>query len=602
MTHVFKQLARESIDVLRDYGVYEFIKRTGKYLKKQVITGLSNHYFYFKYKYKKLNKIIFNKNIVNEFNENCPEFFLIIDTRTFALRFVPEFIAHLNTQYYSRWKLLLIDRNDEYKQDLSRLADAGCKNYIFINNDFDITRLEPGTDGDRYFIFINSPGLFSNESLAVIALSIKNIPESDFLYSDYDHIGRLGRTNSPVFLPDYSPTLFLNIYNQPGYFVCKESVLRRIKTGKYMPEYYFSYFFKSADMSKTIVHIPAIIFHKYEKNITMKDTQQDLSTLKVVKDEINNSFLSKNENAEARLNDANIVINRLLPENPEVTIIIPIRDKIILLQNLMDTFYKYLSYDNYRILIINNNSVEESTHTYLKQLKDANNKIDIIDHPFDFNYAEMMNEGVKFAKSELILFLNNDVEIMHKYWLEPMISYVLQKDVGAVGALLMYPDDTIQHIGVGIGINAGAHHILINNRLTDLKDENKKIYLYDREVSAVTGACMMIRKSLYEEIGGMDNVNFKVAFNDIDLCLKIRKSNYRIILTTSSKLIHHESKSRGRKENPMEMEHLKSKWSTREYYDPYLNINYSRKSKGLKLGDPWSISKDMPVPFVKDQE
>lgn len=268
------------------------------------------------------------------------------------------------------------------------------------------------------------------------------------------------------------------------------------------------------------------------------------------------------------------------------------------------------TYKNYEIVVIENNSDEKETFDYYKELV-KNEKIKILnfnkktildfvgenklknsvketaeinkESNKEFNYSELINFGVKNVNGDFILQLNNDTKLLTPDWLELMIGYAQNKEIGVVGARLYYEDKTIQHAGIIVGLSGIAGNMLVN------LPYGKHAYFgreaATRNVAAVTGACLLCRKELYEEVGFMDEDKFKVAFNDVDFCLKILEKGYRNVYNPYSELIHYESKSRGyeyTKEQEerfnKESENFKLKWKKYIDYDPYYNINFSRKT------------------------
>lgn len=268
------------------------------------------------------------------------------------------------------------------------------------------------------------------------------------------------------------------------------------------------------------------------------------------------------------------------------------------------------TYKNYEIVVIENNSDEKETFDYYKELV-KNEKIKILnfnkktildfvgenklknsvketaeinkESNKEFNYSELINFGVKNVNGDFILQLNNDTKLLTPDWLELMIGYAQNKEIGVVGARLYYEDKTIQHAGIIVGLSGIAGNMLVN------LPYGKHAYFgreaATRNVVAVTGACLLCRKELYEEVGFMDEDKFKVAFNDVDFCLKILEKGYRNVYNPYSELIHYESKSRGyeyTKEQEerfnKESENFKLKWKKYIDYDPYYNINFSRKT------------------------
>lgn len=273
--------------------------------------------------------------------------------------------------------------------------------------------------------------------------------------------------------------------------------------------------------------------------------------------------------------------------NPKVSILIPNKDNIDLLKNCIDSILKLTTYKNYEIVIIENNSEKKETFDYYNELeKNENIKILNFNKNNDikeFNYSKLINFGVKNVDGEFILQLNNDTKVLTSDWLELMVGYAQNKEIGVVGARLYYEDKTIQHAGIIVGLSGIAGNSLVN------LPYGKHAYFgreaATRNVAAVTGACLLCRKELYEEVGFMDEEKFKVAFNDVDFCLKLLDKGYRNIYNPYVELIHYESKTRGyeyseEKEERFnkEAENFKSKWKKYIDKDPYYNINFTRNT------------------------
>ena len=235
-------------------------------------------------------------------------------------------------------------------------------------------------------------------------------------------------------------------------------------------------------------------------------------------------------------------VKREILGNPLVSIIIPFKDKPNILEQCLNSILSKTEYKNYEIILVNNQSKAKKTVKYLQSLK-KEKKIRILDYDKPFNFSAINNFAVEKSKGEYILFLNNDTEVINGNWLSNMLRHAQRKEVGVVGSLLLYPNNTIQHAGVVIGMGGTAGHVFhgvsINN------DSYVDLMKIDRNYSAVTGACLMTQKELYLSVGGFDEKNFSIAFNDVDLCLKMREKDLLVVFTPYSKLYHYESLSRG---------------------------------------------------------
>ncbi|MCM1237678.1 MAG: glycosyltransferase family 2 protein, partial [Ruminococcus flavefaciens] len=262
---------------------------------------------------------------------------------------------------------------------------------------------------------------------------------------------------------------------------------------------------------------------------------------------------------------------------PLISILIPNKDHIDDLSKCINSIFEKSTYNNFEIIVIENNSEAAQTFEYYSELE-KNDKIRIVKWEGEFNYSAINNFGFSFAKGEYILFLNNDMEVITPDWLQEMLMFAQRKDVGAVGAKLYYPDDTVQHAGVIIGIGGVAGHSHKYFKRSDCGYSSRLPLA--QNLSAVTAACMMTRKDVFENVGGLDE-DFKIAFNDVDLCMRIRKAGYLIVFTPFAELYHYESKSRGLEDTPEkqvrfngEIQRFKIKWSTElNKGDPYYNSN-----------------------------
>lgn len=264
---------------------------------------------------------------------------------------------------------------------------------------------------------------------------------------------------------------------------------------------------------------------------------------------------------------------------PLISTLIPNKDHVSDLRKCIVSIQEKTSYPNYEIIVIENNSEEEKTFQYYQLLEKRRN-IRVDRWNGKFNYSAINNFGYTFAKGEYILLLNNDTEVISADWLQEMLMYAQRGDVGAVGAKLYYPDNTVQHGGVVLGVGGVAAHLHCNRQKEDPGYMGRLIYAQD--LTAVTAACMMLPRKVWEETGGLDE-SFEVAFNDVDLCMRIRQKGYLIVFTPYAELYHYESKSRKADDTPEkrarfvgEVERFQARWAKElEAGDPYYNPNFS---------------------------
>jgi GT2 family glycosyltransferase len=274
--------------------------------------------------------------------------------------------------------------------------------------------------------------------------------------------------------------------------------------------------------------------------------------------------------------------------NEKVSIIIPFKDQPAYLKKCVQSILAKTAYPNIEVLLVSNNSTQKKTFKCIEQLKQHDSRIKVLEYNVPFNFSGINNWAVQQSSGEYILLLNNDVEAISEQWLEAMLEHIQQNRVGVVGAKLLYPDKTIQHAGVIIGIRGIAGHSHRFCPDTGIGYYYRPVVIQD--LSAVTGACLLTRRSLWDKVGGLNEKNLKIAFNDIDYCLKIRKLGYDVVYTPYAKLLHYESKSRGLEDTPEkrkrfqeESKYLKQTWQTHQIPDPFYNVNLSLSVENFKL-------------------
>jgi GT2 family glycosyltransferase len=419
-------------------------------------------------------------------------------------------------------------------------------------------------------------------------------PNLDMIYSDEDKIDIRQRRSDPFFKPDYSPDLLLCMS-----YICHFTIFRREKllvVGGFKAGYdgaqdydIMLRFTEKTDADK-IAHIPKILYHwrKIPGSAALTTDAKNyayISAKKALSD-----YLDRNKIA-GDVSDGHFIgsyrIRRRIVQPDKVSIIVPFRDRVDLLKQCVSSVLEKTDYPNYEFLLVNNQSQEPATFEYLDNIgKRSNVRIITYNKPFDF--SDMNNYAVSQADGKYILMLNNDTEVISNEWLSAMVEHGQRKEVGAVGAKLLYPNNTVQHAGVVMGLGIAGHafkHFQAN--------DNGYFGLLNliRNYSAVTAACLLMRKEVFEELGGLDAENLKIAYSDVDLCLKAIDKGYRVIYTPYALLYHHESVSRGddndetlKHDNPekyrrviSEREYMAEKWQKYIENDPYYNINLTRE-------------------------
>lgn len=514
------------------------------------------------------------------------------------MNFLNEMIDSVRNQTYQNWELCLADGSDAEHAEVG----ARCKEYAASDSRIVYRKLEKnegiaGNTNQCYKLATGEYiGLFDHDDVlhpSVLYEYVKVINEqgADYIYCDEttfkgDSIDNMITLH---FKPDFSvDNLRANNY------ICHFSVFaRELLEGT---ELFRSGFDGSQDHDMIlrltsnagkIVHVPKLLYywrsHKASVASDISAKPYAIAAAKgAVADHLTRNGYKNFEIKSTRAFETIFEIKYEILREDKISILIPNKDHADDLRRCIDSIKERSTYDNYEVIIIENNSTEDATFAYYKTLENQE-KIKVVTYEGEFNYSRINNFGAKYATGEYLLLLNNDTQVITMNWLEAMLMYAQRPDVGAVGAKLYYGDHTIQHAGIVIGLGAhrtaGHTHYKINHDNLGYMGR----LCYAQNVSAVTGACLMVRRSLFEELGGLDE-SFKIALNDVDFCLRLRERGYLNVFTPFAELYHFESASRGidiqdeakAKRYEEEAEHFRSKWKEAlEKGDPYYNPNFS---------------------------
>lgn len=511
--------------------------------------------------------------------------------------FLREMIESVTAQTYGKWELCLADGSDDAHDFVGRI----CQEYRQKDSRIKYQKLvkNEGISGNTNECYKMATGnyiaLFDHDDLlhpCVLFAYMQAICEKDADYIYCDEATFKGNSINHMitmhFKPDYAPdNLLANNY------ICHFSVFSRelLESG----ELFRSQFDGSQDhdmilrltaKAKHIVHIPRILYYwRSHKGSVASSIDAKTYAINAAKGAVADRLTRlgyKNFEIESTRAFATIFrIKYALTSHPLISIIIPNKDHMEDLSRCVESIFNLSTYDNYEIVIVENNSETAEIRTYYEEIS-RHPRVQVVEYKGDFNYSKINNFGVQYAKGEYLLLLNNDTEVITPDWMEELLMYALRKDVGAVGAKLYYPDKTIQHAGIVIGL--GAHRTAghTHYRIPEANVGYMGRLCYAQDVTAVTGACMMVSKALYEELGGLDE-SFTVALNDVDFCLRVREKGFLNIFTPFAELYHYESKSRGsdKKDDKavryqMEADRFRVKWADAlAKGDPYYNPNFS---------------------------
>lgn len=503
------------------------------------------------------------------------------------IEFLKEMIESVENQTYKNWELCLADGSDDFHTGVGEFVLLKAQKdkrivYKKLEKNLGISEntnacIDMAT-GD-YISLFDHDDLLHPSALFFVAKEIEK--NADFIYTD--EVTFLNGNVKDLVNLHYKPDFAIDTLRSYNY-IChlttfKKSLLE--KTGGFRKEcdgsQDYDLILRLVEQAEKIVHVPEILyFWRGHKN----STAQDIGSKPYI---INAAHKALRDHLE-RVGLKGTVTDAVIPStyrikydiegNPLVSIVIANKDNIDVLDVCVKSIFEKSTYKNFEIIIVENNSTQNATFEYYKELEEKYSNVKIAYWKDKFNYSAINNFGFTEAEGDYVLLLNNDIEVITPSWIEEMLMFAQRKDVGAVGAMLYYPDDTIQHAGVIIGIGGVAGHAH--------KYFPRGTYGYmsrgaiSQNYSAVTFACVMMSSDVFEEMHGIDE-KFEVAFNDVDMCMRLRRAGYLNVFTPYAELYHHESKSRGQEDTPEKIKRFNSE----------IDRFQKRWGKELKKGDPF---------------
>ena len=571
---------------LKDNGIKKSIKKL--ILRAQIKKSMKN--VSLKYEDYILNNEPKDSELESQrkFNFNLnPKISFVIPMYNTKYEFFKELMDSILSQTYGNYEICLTDssevQNHEIKEYIKINNTENKIKYLKLSNNQGISEntnkaIEMATG--EYIAFCDHDDIVAPNALFEVVRSIND--GADFIYSDED-ILKDGKRINPHFKPDFSPDL-LTSYN----YICHLVVVSRnllnkvgMLNGKFDGAQDYEFCLRATEKAKKIRHIPKVLYHWRSHDLsTAGNSESKKYVFEAGKMAIKEHFdrLKIPVEVEILEEPGRYRVKYELISNPKVSIIIPNKDAKKDLAKCIESILKS-TYENYEIVIVENNSKSKEIFDYYEQIKKISEKIKVVNINIDkFNYSKINNFGIDNSDGEYIILLNNDTKILSNDWIENMLGICKRDDVGVVGAKLIYPDGTLQHAGVVVGIGGIAGHVNVNI------PKDAPGYFSRAQVinnfSAVTAACLMIKRNVFYDVGKLDE-NLEVAFNDIDLCLKVRAKSLLVVYTPYAVLNHYESKTRGKEDTKEkikrfenEIDIFKKKWgNVIEKGDPYYNPN-----------------------------
>ena len=507
-------------------------------------------------------------------------------------RLLKECVDSVLNQTYDNFELCLVDDASTNKDTKKALAEYQQldkrirvkyrnKNGHISEATNDALKMAKG----EFISLLDNDDVLDKNALYWVVDALNNNDKLDFIYSDEDKLDLDGHRCEPNFKPDFSPDTLLSMN-----YICHFTTIRKAlvdKVGGFEKGLEgaqdYDLFLKTTELTDNIYHIPKILYHwrKVEGSTALKGSAKLYAEDKGKK-ALENALARRKIPGTVEIDDISkyYKINYDVKGEPLISIVIPTRDYADILKKCVDSIYEKTTYRNFEIIVADNDSKEKETLKYFKETQKKHDNFHVVECKFEFNYSKINNIAVKHAKGEYIVLLNNDTEVITPEWLDIMVGYASQKHVGIVGPKLLYPDGTVQHAGVILGLGGVASHAYIgaNRNDTGLYGRLRVPYNY----SACTAACFMIKKDIYTKLKGL-NEELKVAYNDIDFCIRVLKEGYYNVFVPQVELLHYESKSRGfdtttekYKRFLIESNYMYEKWENTINNDRFYNPNFSK--------------------------
>lgn len=585
-------LLKNLIEILRQEGIsaaiYYLKRNTTKLHRRAMGSGSYEHWIRL-YDLLSADDIAQMKEQISLWNTR-PLISIIMPTYNSNLNFLSAAINSVINQIYMDWELCIADDAstdlqvfellEHYqRQDRRiRVVRREMNGHISAASN---TALEMAQG--EWIAFLDHDDLLAPGALFWVAQAMNKNPNIQIIYSDEDKVDASGKRFDPYFKPDWNRDLF---YSQN--YLCHLVVYRKqlidliggLRVGfEGAQDYDLTLRCVERVDHKNILHIPRLLYHwRSHPDSTAQSIHAKEYALDAGKRALNEHFERLGVDGHVEVAVGGYRAHYRLPEKlPLVSLVVPTRNSHNLVRRCIETIIDKTTYQNYEIVLVDNGSDSTESIEYFSQLEKAS-IIKVLRYPFNFNYSAINNFAVGRISGEIIGLINNDIEVITPEWLTEMVSLALQQDVGAVGAKLLFGDNTVQHAGVVVGIGGVAGHTMKGI------GKNESGYFYRAQLissySAVTAACLIVRKSVYLEVGGLNENELKVAFNDVDFCLKLVEAGYRNVLTPYAELYHHESVSRGGEDTrakqerfKREIQYMKGRWAKFIHADPAYSQN-----------------------------
>lgn len=613
-----------AMDFWKENGLRALILKS-----KHKIQGLDNDYDYGEwYELTKPSKEELERQRNTHFDYE-PRLSIVIPVYKTPERYLQEMLDSIVNQTYSKWEVCIADgspRGESRERLIKRYADRDTRfKYVILGENKGIsgnTNAAMDMAQGDFLVLADHDDTLTPDALFECVKAMNEDPLYDVIYSDEDKLDMDGQALfDPHFKPDFNPDLLTSVNYICHLFVVNRNLVEAI--GGFRQEFDgaqdYDFIFRCTEQARKVHHIPKVLYHwRCHMNSTASNPESKMYAFeagaRAIKAHYDRMGIAV-DSVEKGV-DYGIYHTRFhLDEEPLVSVIIPNKDHRADLDLCLTSLLDKGTYRNLEVIVVENNSTEPETFDYYEELQEKRKNVRVVTWKREFNFSAINNYGVTFAHGEYLLFLNNDVEVIEPDVIREMLGYARRDDVGIVGARLLYQDDTIQHAGVVIGFGGIAGHTFIGLHQAENSYFHRAMCAQD--YSAVTAACMMSKRSLFDQVGGFRE-ELAVAFNDIDYCLKIRSLGKKVVYNPYALLYHYESKSRGLEDTPEKVERFNREVARFIGYwpeivingDPYYNPNLTLRKSNFalrdllkeKIGEPYNLEVYLPYMEPKVQE
>lgn len=550
-----------------------------------------------------------------------PKFSICVPMYRTPAVFLEALIDSIRAETYGNWQLCLADGSENACGEYEKFFSASREGegspaqkdsricYRFLGGNRGIAgntnaALEMA-EGD-FILLVDHDDLLTPDALYAFAKAIRENPAVDVLYSDEDKTDQKGkRFYDPHFKPDFNEDLLRSMNYICHLFGVRRTLLE--KTGLFSADFDgaqdYDFIFRCTEQARQICHVPKILYHwRCHKASTAENPESKRYAFEAGKRAIEAHYerLGIPAAVSYGAKPGMYVTRYQRPYDPLVSVIIPNKDHTRDLDRTMRSVMARTTYPNLEWIIVENNSTDPETFAYYEKLQKEFSNVRVITWEREFNYAAINNFGARFAKGEYLWLLNNDLEMITADCVDGLLNPCMRPEIGIVGARLYYGDETVQHAGVIVGLGGVAGHAFVGQPRFDPGYMAKD--WCTQQLSAVTAACLMIRRSVFEQAGGFSE-DLAVAFNDVDLCLKVRRAGYGVLYNAQVESYHYESKTRGLEDTPEkvarfngEMDLFKEKWEKElRAGDPFYNVNLTLARNDFTLRNPYEIDYEQRV-------